>query len=111
MISLALALAGAAPNLKAVDDGNLALTSCRFAVMRAETSKGFDKDRVAAALASRCTTEEASLRRSMIAAKVARGMSPPAAAAAADHLLIKTRSDLVAQFARWAAQGLLEPPR
>lgn len=109
MIGLAFALALAAPNLDAVDDSNAAMTSCLFAVMRAEQATGSSPDRFAAALASGCTAEQARYRGLAIPILVGRGLSRRAAAADIDAVLAKTRADLVAEYARFAALGLFKP--
>ncbi len=105
MLGLAFALAVAAPNLDPVDDANLALTTCLFGVMRSERARQSSPDRVAAALASACTAEQARFRTLAIALDVSRGQSRTAAAAQIDALLAETRTHMVSEYARFTALG------
>ena len=98
----ALILAIAIQSLDAVDDANLALTTCGFAAFRHANERDQTLDQFADTLSSRCSEQIAEMRRTIIALETARKKSRPAASATADELIAQFRTQFANQYARRA---------
>ncbi len=102
MLVQALILAIAAPGLGAVDDANLALTTCGFAAFRYANERDQTPDQFARTLSSDCSVQMARMRRAIIALETGRGKSMTAAGAAADALIAQFRSQFASNYAKRA---------
>ncbi len=102
MLAVAVFLAIAAQGLEAVDDANLALTTCGFAVYREANGEDRPLDEFNASLASRCSKPMADMRAAMIALQVQRGKGRAAASAAANSLIAEFRARFANHYAKRA---------
>jgi hypothetical protein len=95
-------LAIAVQGLGAVDDANLALTTCGFAAFRSANEQDQTPDQFARTLSSNCSERIAQMRRAIIALETGRGKSTAAASAAADALIAQFRSQFASDYAKRA---------
>lgn len=101
-VTLLLMLA-AASSLDAVDDANLALTTCGFAAYREADGQNQSLDQFERTLASRCANQMATMRELTVQFQIGRkGLSRSAAESAADGLLSGFRTQFADQYSRRA---------
>ena len=98
----ALIMAIAVQGLDAVDDANLALTTCGFAAFRDANERDQTVDQFARTLSSQCSQQIAEMRRSIIALETGRQRSRSEASAKADALIAQFRAQFAGQYARRA---------
>jgi len=97
-----LMLAIATQGLDAVDDANLALTTCGFAAYRHANEQDQSLDQFARSLSSRCSEPLARMRQTVIALQIERGKSRAAASATADGLTVGFQQQFADQYAKRA---------
>ena len=102
MLVQALILAIAAPGLDAIDDANLALTTCGFAAYRSANERDQTLDQFARTLSTDCSEPMARMRRAISAVETGRGKSVAAAGAAADELIGQFRAQFASDYAKRA---------
>ena len=98
----ALIVAIAVQGLDAVDDANLALTTCGFAAFRHANERDQTLDQFTRTLSSQCSEQMAEMRRTIIALETGRQKSSSEASAKADALITQFRAQLADQYARRA---------
>ena len=102
MLIEALILAITAPSLDAVDNANLALTTCGFAAYRFANERDQTLDQFARTLSADCSERMAQMRRAIITLETGRGKSMAVASAAADALIAQFRAQFASDYARRA---------
>ena len=102
MLVLALILAITGQGLDALDDANLALTSCGFAAYRYANERDQTLDQFARTLSSQCSDRIAQMRRTIIALEIGRGKSRGAANTSADALIGQFHSQFANDYAKRA---------
>jgi len=96
-----LLMLAAGPSLDAIDDANLALTSCGFSAFREADGQNQSLAQFRQTLSSRCSDQMSRMRDLSVQFDVGRkGMSRSAAEAAADELLADFRAGLADQYSR-----------
>ena len=90
-----LALQAGAP-----DEELLALTSCQFALSRAESARGASVEHFRARLATACQAETEAFSRRAVAFLRSRGSSPAAARAETERAMADGRARLVENYSR-----------
>lgn len=98
----ALIAAIAVQGLDAVDDANLALTTCGFAAFRDANERDQSLDQFAHTLSAQCAQQIAEMRRTIIALETGRGKSRSEATAKADALIAQFRAQFASQYTRRA---------
>lgn len=103
MLATMLALAAAAPSLDAIDEANLALTTCGFAAYREADAQDQLLDQFKRTLNARCARQMASMRKLTLEFQVARhGLARNAAARAADGLISRFKAHFANQYSNRA---------
>ena len=98
----ALIVAIALQGLDAVDDANLALTTCGFAAFRYANERDQTLDQFTRTLSSQCSEQMAEMRRTIIALETGRQKSRSEASVKADALIAQFRAQFADQYARRA---------
>ena len=98
----ALIVAIAVQGLDAVDDANLALTTCGFAAFRHANERDQTLDQFTRTLSSQCSEQMAAMRRTIIALETGRQKSRSEASVKADALIAQFRAQFADQYARRA---------
>src|SRR5918996_3950474 len=96
-----LMMLAAAPSLDAIDDANLALTTCGFAAYREADGRNQSLEQFKQTLGSRCAEQMAKMRELTVEFQMSRkGLARTAAERAADDLLADFRTNFADQYSR-----------